>query len=98
MVRTGTAATVAVPDPTRPIYFEVVPRRAKHGPVVADRLLGLVGSPNTRDLGGYGTYDGHQLRWGRLFRTDGLDTLDRRRPSPARGARAAVHVHGRSHR
>jgi protein-tyrosine phosphatase len=43
--------------------------------VVADRLLALEGSPNTRDLGGYGTYDGHHLRWGRIFRTDGLAAL-----------------------
>jgi protein-tyrosine phosphatase len=75
VVRTGNEASIAVPDPSRPIYFEVVPRRAKHGPVVADRLLALAGSPNTRDLGGYGTYDGHRTRWGRIFRTDGLGGL-----------------------
>jgi protein-tyrosine phosphatase len=75
VVRSGTEATIPVPDPSRPVYFEVVPRRAQHGPVVADRLLALEGSPNTRDLGGYGTYDGHHLRWGRIFRTDGLDAL-----------------------
>ena len=75
VVRSGNEVSIAVPDPSRPIYFEVVPRRAKHGPVVADRLLALTGSPNTRDLGGYGTYDGHRIRWGRLFRTDGLGAL-----------------------
>jgi protein-tyrosine phosphatase len=75
VVRSGTEVRIAVPDADRPIYFEVVPRRAKHGSVVADRLLALEGSPNTRDLGGYGTYDGRFLRWRRLFRTDGLDTL-----------------------
>ena len=74
-MRSGTQATVPVPDPSRPVYFEVVPRRARHGPVVADRLLALEGSPNTRDLGGYRTYDGHQVRWGRIFRTAGLDAL-----------------------
>jgi protein-tyrosine phosphatase len=42
---------------------------------VADRSLALDGAPNTRDLGGYGTYDGLQVRWGRVFRTDGLDSL-----------------------
>jgi protein-tyrosine phosphatase len=75
VVRTGTEATVPVPEPGQPIYFEVVPRRAKHGPVVADRYLALDGAPNTRDLGGYGTIDGHRVRWGRLFRTEGLAGL-----------------------
>ncbi len=75
VVRAGNDATVPVPEPGPPIYFEVVPRRAEHGPVVADRRLALEGAPNTRDLGGYGTVDGHQVRWGRLFRTDGLGTL-----------------------
>jgi len=75
VVRTGTEATVPVPDPGAPIYFEVVPRRAKHGPVVADRMLALTGAPNTRDLGGYSTIDGHQVRWGRIFRSDSLEAL-----------------------
>jgi protein-tyrosine phosphatase len=75
VVRTGTEATVPVPEPGQPIYFEVVPRRAQHGPVVTDRQLALEGAPNSRDLGGYGTVDGHQVRWGRLFRTDGLGAL-----------------------
>jgi protein-tyrosine phosphatase len=72
VVRTGTEATVPVPDPSRRVYFEVVPRRAQRGPVVADRSIGLEGLPGGRDLGGYGTYDGKQVRWGRVFRTDGL--------------------------
>jgi protein-tyrosine phosphatase len=75
VVRTGTETTVPVPEPGRPIYFEVVPRRTKHGPIVADRYLALDGAPNTRDLGGYGTVDGRQVRWGRLFRTDGLGPI-----------------------
>src|SRR5262249_14886931 len=75
VVRTGTEATIPVPEPGRPIYFEVVPRRAKHGSVVADRMLALNGAPNTRDLGGYGTVDGKQVRWGRIFRSDGLGAL-----------------------
>lgn len=75
VVRDGLEVTVPVPDPQRATYFEVVPRRAKHGPIVTDRNLALTGAPNTRDLGGYGTYDGQQVRWGRLFRSDGLGAL-----------------------
>ena len=44
-------------------------------PIVTDRNLRLTGAPNTRDLGGYGTYDGKRVRWGRLFRSDGLGNL-----------------------
>jgi protein-tyrosine phosphatase len=32
---------------------------------------------NTRDLGGYRTEDGRQVRWGLLFRSDALHDLDR---------------------
>jgi protein-tyrosine phosphatase len=43
--------------------------------VVGDRYLGLVGAPATRDLGGYTTVDGQRVRWGALFRSDGLARL-----------------------
>ena len=75
VVRDGTTVTVPTPDPGRAVYFEVVPRRARHGPVIGDRYLGLTGAPNTRDLGGYNTVDGRRVRWGRLFRSDGLAAL-----------------------
>lgn len=67
--------TIPRPDPTAPVYFEVVARGARHGPVVGDRFVGLTGAPNTRDLGGYQTIDGLRTRWGRLFRTDGLAAI-----------------------
>ncbi|HVB92678.1 MAG TPA: tyrosine-protein phosphatase [Acidimicrobiales bacterium] len=35
----------------------------------------LDGCVNFRDLGGYHTVDGHQTRWRRLFRADGLNRL-----------------------
>jgi len=34
------------------------------------RQIPLRGSTNFRDLGGYATADGRQLRWGRVFRSD----------------------------
>jgi protein-tyrosine phosphatase len=40
-----------------------------------DRALGLSGSPNFRDAGGYGTVDGERLAWGRLFRSGHLARL-----------------------
>jgi len=40
------------------------------------RHVELSGCFNFRDLGGYPTRDGGQLRWRRLFRADGLTKLD----------------------
>lgn len=39
------------------------------------RHLPLEGTYNVRDIGGYGTVDGHMTRWGILFRADGLHRL-----------------------
>lgn len=75
VVRGALEVTVPVPDPQRSTYFEVVARRAKHGPIVTDRNLRLAGAPNTQDLGGYRTYDAKRVRFGRIFRSDGLDGL-----------------------
>jgi protein-tyrosine phosphatase len=40
------------------------------------RLIGLNGTRNLRDLGGYPTVDGRQTRWRVLYRSDCLDQLD----------------------
>lgn len=39
------------------------------------RVVRLRGASNFRDLGGYDTQDGRQVRWGRLFRSDHLGRL-----------------------
>jgi protein-tyrosine phosphatase len=75
VVREGVEVTLPVVDPDQPTYFEVVPRGAKHGPIVTDRNLRLSSAPATRDLGGYQTYDGKRVRFGRMYRSPGLDTL-----------------------
>lgn len=36
------------------------------------RLIKLAGTFNTRDLGGYKTGDGRQIKWGRIYRSDDL--------------------------
>ncbi|HEY2750248.1 tyrosine-protein phosphatase [Phenylobacterium sp.] len=58
---------VAAPRTPRP-YFLL---RAADGEQtrVAERLLPLRGGRNFRDLGGYRTTDGRQVRWGRLYRS-----------------------------
>jgi len=43
--------------------------------VVGERVLPLEGGINFRDLGGYPTPDGRQVRWGALFRSGAMDTL-----------------------
>src|SRR3954468_2575471 len=45
------------------------------GIVAAERLVPLEGTLNFRDLGGYVAEDGRRVRWGKLFRSDGLHAL-----------------------
>jgi protein-tyrosine phosphatase len=42
---------------------------------VTRRRLELEGPVNFRDLGGYATADGRHVRWGRVYRSDSLETL-----------------------
>ncbi|RJP89617.1 MAG: tyrosine-protein phosphatase [Desulfobacteraceae bacterium] len=44
-------------------------------PLAADRLVSMEGAVNFRDIGGYHTADGRQVKWGRVFRSDGLARL-----------------------
>lgn len=39
------------------------------------RFIGLDGPLNFRDLGGYATGDGRTVRWGALFRSDGIHSM-----------------------
>ncbi len=49
--------------------------RSAYAPDAGERLVPLEGSHNFRDLGGYRTADGRQLRWERLYRSDTLSGL-----------------------
>jgi len=51
--------------------------RDQHGTEVlaAERKLGMQGTPNFRDFGGYRTADGRQVKWGFLFRSGQLSSL-----------------------
>lgn len=55
-------------------YFRL---RDQHGNEVlaAERKLGMQGTPNFRDFGGYHTVDGRQVKWGFLFRSGQLSGL-----------------------
>lgn len=47
-----------------------------HTITLAEKHLPMKGAYNLRDLGGYETADGHRTKWGKLFRSDGLDSLE----------------------
>jgi len=55
-------------------YFRL---RDQHGNEVlaSERKLGMQGTPNFRDFGGYRTADGRQVKWGFLFRSGQLSSL-----------------------
>ncbi len=55
-------------------FFRV---RDQHGTEVlaAERKLGMQGTPNFRDFGGYPTADGRSVKWGSLFRSGQLSSL-----------------------
>ncbi len=59
-------------------HFFIV--RDQHGNEVlaTERKLGLQGTPNFRDFGGYNTADGKQVKWGYLFRSGQLSELSDR--------------------
>ena len=96
----GTAEVEAAISP-RP-YFRLTTRDGGQTRV-AERLLPLEGGRNFRDLGGYRSADGRQVRWGRIYRsgvmsgltagetvvTDGQMSLAPGMAVSVRGARAA---------
>ncbi|MEZ5573420.1 MAG: tyrosine-protein phosphatase [Halioglobus sp.] len=61
-------------NPTSRHFFRI---RDQHGTEVlaAERKLGMQGTPNFRDFGGYSTIDGRSVKWGFLFRSGHLSSL-----------------------
>jgi protein-tyrosine phosphatase len=60
----------SLPASERPVPRELsAPARAEY------RHLPVQAAPNFRDLGGYRTSDGRPVKWGMLYRSDGLDKL-----------------------
>jgi protein-tyrosine phosphatase len=61
-------------DPASRHFFRL---RDQHGTEVlaAERKLGMQGTPNFRDFGGYPTVDGRHVKWGYLFRSGQLSNL-----------------------
>lgn len=69
----GESASVVVDREARP-YFHIEDRHGR-GWWAAERLLPLEGGRNFRDLGGYLTADGRQVRWGKIFRAGAMADL-----------------------
>ncbi len=65
------------PESNSRIYYSVVPENGK-GVMVAEQLVALEGAVNFRDLGGYQSSDGRTVKWGKIFRSDGLSRLTRK--------------------
>lgn len=68
------AVTAAQAGAARP-YFYVVADGARTGLRAATRVVPLEGAANFRDLGGYATTGGKHVRWGQVFRSNGLSAL-----------------------
>ncbi|CAN7214495.1 tyrosine-protein phosphatase [Phenylobacterium sp. LjRoot219] len=75
----GAQAELAAPVSPRPYFLLSTPDGAQVR--VAERLLPLKGGRNFRDIGGYRSADGRQVRWGRIYRSgvmNGLTEADMR--------------------
>jgi len=70
---TGKAVVRDLPPHTR-WYFEFVTDGGR-SLVLADRSLHIPSATNFRDSGGYRTQDGHWVRMGLVYRSNGLDAL-----------------------
>lgn len=75
-VVTGAAGgtTVTGLDPNSRWYFYLTPDGFPLGVEVADRHLQVAGVNNARDIGGYLTSSGLQVRWGVVFHSGRLNT------------------------
>ncbi|MDZ7830802.1 MAG: tyrosine-protein phosphatase [Desulfobacterales bacterium] len=63
-----------LPDTIIRPFFKIVARDESCA-ILAERRIPLEGAVNFRDIGGYETADGRMVRWGRVFRSDGLSRL-----------------------
>ncbi len=73
-VAAGPAGALDVTAPAAPRAYFLV--KARGGEVwTAERLLPLQGGRNFRDLGGYRTAGGKQVRWGKIYRSGVMSGL-----------------------
>ncbi|TDG15761.1 tyrosine-protein phosphatase [Seongchinamella unica] len=70
----GEQALVPNPDKSVRHYFCLRSGQGETA-ILAERRLPLAGTPNFRDLGGYQTACGRQLKWGKLYRSSKMSRL-----------------------
>ena len=61
-------------DPSSRHYFRVSDEYGNQV-LASERKLGMQGTPNFRDFGGYAAADGRRVKWGYLFRSGQLSSL-----------------------
>ncbi len=66
-------AQISSLDSDQRYYFEIAAGDERL--MAAERRVHMQGAVNFRDLGGYETIDGRRVKWGRVFRADGLARL-----------------------
>ena len=67
---------VSAPNSNFRSYYSIAPENGQ-GVIAAERLVTLEGAVNFRDIGGYKSSDGRTVKWGKIFRSDGLARLTR---------------------
>lgn len=67
--------TIVTTDPTRRYYYTMVFNN-KYRMKIATRNINIPGIQNFRDLGGYKGYHGKKVRWGLLYRSAQIDSID----------------------
>ena len=70
--------TVAGLLPTNRYYFHFKDASGSPRVVTGERQVLLEGAVNFRDIGGYKAQDGREVKWGKVFRSDGLTRLTHR--------------------
>jgi protein-tyrosine phosphatase len=67
---------IRIPNPDKFVrHYFCLESEQGEAVILAERQLALEGTPNFRDLGGYETYDGRRLKWGKLYRSSKLSGL-----------------------
>jgi protein-tyrosine phosphatase len=71
---TSGCVTISDLNPYTRYYFQLEDHNGRKL-MTAERRVPLEGAVNFRDIGGYPAQDGRRVRWGRVFRSDGLSRL-----------------------
>lgn len=66
--------TIVPGDPTQRYYYKMVFNN-RHRVTAATRNINIPGIQNFRDLGGYATNKGKEVRWGMVYRSGEMDNL-----------------------